>query len=209
MPDPVQPVRFRDPSAVPPGGRYFYDIETSNGPVHFEAPDMPQLLQAIRRFCDVNSIGVDPALEQKVTEFMCGRLPDGVCTGPGARGALSVSLSRVKDVTRLLVRRALSSGGSFLTSLPDANARARVCVECPLNANTSCTTCNGLLQTARQLVGRRETPYDQYLGTCQLCGCMLRVKVHVSGSALAASTTPPRKESVPANCWLRGVYNYK
>jgi len=44
------------------------------------------------------------------------------------------------------------------------------------------------------------------IGTCSLCGCLLRAKVHVSSEALKASTTKPEEEDIPDFCWLHEVY---
>lgn len=199
--------RFRNDMAVPPGGLYFYEIETGAGPVRFESSSMEDLDRKIRLFCNANSHPFPVDLNASVQEFMCPRIQDGFCTTPGLRTpARMLTLQGVKDVTRLIVRKALSSVGTFLAPQGEAERRASICLTCPNNSVQGCTVCSGLLQLVRQLVGRRETKYDQYLGVCTLCGCLLRTKVHISAEGLKAATTPPPPEKIPAACWLEKVY---
>lgn len=193
--------------AVPPGGLYFFDLQTPSGSVHFEAGHMHLLVDKIRRFCDVNSLPFPRDPEKTIQAFMCPRLPDGFCFSKGlAPNAHTFSLQSVKDMTRLIVQKAFRSRHPFLAPQSEAETRATICLTCPHNSSKECTVCSGLLQMVRQLVGRRETKYDPYLGTCGLCGCLLRVKVHISAGALKAATTPPPDSEIPAACWLRGVY---
>lgn len=200
------PERFKNDMAYPPGGVYFCGMDTVTGPIRFEAASLASLETLVHRFCDSNSLPRPGNFEAWVQGQMCDHMPPGFCTGPAVHRPLSVSLQQVKDFTRVLVRRALSGTGRFFVSRMEADRRAAVCSNCPLNSNTQCTICFGLLALVRSLVGRRETKYDVGLGTCAICKCLLRVKVHVSREALARATSAPEPGSLPAGCWLRGVY---
>lgn len=207
MPQGAEVPKFRNDMAVPPGGVYFYAVETATGPVHFEAPHMHLLTGKIIRFCNVNSLPVPGNLEATIQAYMCPRIPDGFCTTPGSKESIpGLTLAKVKDFTRLIATRAFARATVFLVPQDEAERRAKICVECPKNSSQDCTVCHGLLQLVRQLVGRRETKYDAYLGTCALCSCLLRVKVHVSAEALRVATQPPERSQLPPNCWLRNVY---
>lgn len=200
---------FKRSDSVPPGGVYFYDLEIPNSaPMRFESyKTISDLCWQIRSFCDVNHYPQVEHLEAKVLEYMCDNLPAGFCRESTASAKRILTLTQVKDITSLIFKRAFSrSPTKFLSTLEEADRRAKICSECPLNDRSRCTVCGGILSLVRKLVGSRETSYDPVLGTCSLCGCLLRAKVHVSSEALKASTTKPEEEDIPDFCWLHEVY---
>jgi hypothetical protein len=212
MPTPDgQPLNnFHRPDSVPPGGVYFYEIEAADGvAVRFESyKTVDDLVWQIQSYLDLNGLPPIEHLKAKVIEYMCDNMPSGFCREDSKNPRKFITLTQVKDFTNLIFKRATSfSPASFLASLPEAERRASVCSECPLNDRSRCTVCGGLLAFVRKLVGRRETSYDPVLGTCNLCGCLLRVKVHVSSEALKASTTKPPADQIPGFCWLNEVYD--
>jgi hypothetical protein len=200
---------FQRPDSVPPGGVYFYELSVSadSAPVRFEShKTVDDLVWQIESYCYLNKIEVPGFLKAKVVEFMCDNLPPGFCRDSSKSGNLPLTLSQVKEFTNVLFRRAFSSAEAFFAPKEEAEKRASVCTTCPLNDRTRCTVCGGLLSLVRKLVGRRETSYDPLLGTCSLCGCLLRVKVHISSGALKASTKKPPEDKIPGFCWLNEVY---
>lgn len=200
---------FQRPDSVPPGGVYFYELSVGEGsaPIRFEShKTVDDLVWQIESYCYLNKVEVPGFLKAKVVEFMCDNLPPGFCRHSSNSAALPLTLTQVKEFTNVLFRRALSSSASFFTTKQEAEKRASVCSTCPLNDRSRCTVCGGLLSLVRKLVGRKETSYDPVLGTCSLCGCLLRVKVHVSSEALKASTKKPSEEKIPDFCWLHEVY---
>ena len=62
---------------------------------------------------------------------------------------------------------------------------------------------SGLEAFARTLLGARErrTSYDPSLGACAVCGCLQRVKVHLSMDVLSELRSTKELE-YPDNCWL-------
>jgi hypothetical protein len=200
---------FNRPDSVPPGGVYFYELDVGgSAPIRFEShKTVRDLVWEIKSFCDLNKIPIPEHLEAKVVEFMCDNLPAGFCRNSSSNPRKFLTITQVKDFTNLIIKRALSfSPTSFITSKEVAEERARICSTCPLNDRSRCTVCGGLLSLVRKLVGRRETSYDPVLGTCMLCGCLLRVKIHVSNEALKAATTKPPADQIPDFCWLNEVY---
>lgn len=201
---------FNRPDSVPPGGVYFYELATpgSSGSVRFEShKTVDDLVWQITSYCDLNKIKPPDHLKAEVVEYMCDNLPAGFCRHSSTSARKFVTITQVKEFTSLLFKRAFSfSPASFLAPLLEAEKRASVCSTCPLNDRTRCTVCGGLLSLVRKLVGSRETTYDPVLGTCNLCGCLLRVKVHVSSEALKAATKKPPEELIPDFCWLHEVY---
>lgn len=212
--------RFANPSRVPPGGIYFYEIRAAFGVVRFEGKSLEDVVEQVEVFCDANSLPRDLGLRQKIIDFMCQRLPPDFCEPPGGQllsqleGSVAgvrprkrLSISQVFDMTRLLFRRLRMSPRVFLASEEEAESRARICVACPLNRTDICTSvCSGALAVVRSLVGRRETSLDVGLGVCEVCGCLLKAKVHVSGVALREAVAPPPKDQLPEFCWLRDIY---
>jgi hypothetical protein len=200
---------FQRPDSVPPGGVYFYEVASADGPpVRFEShKTVDDLVWQVESYLAVNNFPPVEHLKAKVIEFMCDNLPSGFCRKSPANPGMFITLTQVKDFTSLLFRRAVASSPlSFLSTKEEAERRASVCSECPLNDRSRCTVCGGLLAVVRRLDGRRETSYDPVLGTCRLCGCLLRVKVHVSSEALKAATTKPPEDQIPGFCWLNEVY---
>lgn len=200
---------FNRPDSVPPGGVYFYELDVGGpAPVRFEShKTVRDLAWEITSYCEVNKITVPEHLEARIVEFMCENLPAGFCRNSPHNVRKYITISQVKDFTTLIFKRAFSfSPTSFLASKELAESRAKTCSTCPLNDRSRCTVCGGLLSLIRKLVGRRETSYDPVLGTCNLCGCLLRVKVHVSSEALKSATQKPPEENIPEFCWLHEVY---
>jgi hypothetical protein len=200
---------FQRPDSVPPGGVYFYELSVSEDspPVRFEShKTVDDLVWQVQSYCQLNNVPSPGFLKAKVVEFMCENLPPGFCRHSSKSGNLPLTLTQVKEFTNVLFRRAVSSAEAFFTTKEEAEKRASVCTTCPLNDRTRCTVCGGLLSLVRKLVGRRETSYDPLLGTCSLCGCLLRVKVHISSGALKASTNKPPEDKIPGFCWLNEVY---
>jgi len=200
---------FQRPDSVPPGGVYFYELEISGSvPVRFEShKNVDDLVWQISSYCDLNRIPLPEHLRAKTIEYMCDNLPSGFCRESSSNVRKFLSLSQIKEFTSIIFKRAfMKSPSNFLATLNDAENRAKICSTCPLNDRTRCTVCGGLLSLVRKLVGRRETAYDPVLGTCSLCGCLLRVKVHVSSEALKSATTKPPEDQIPGFCWLNEVY---
>lgn len=206
---------FRRPDSVPPGGVFFYEFQGARGEmIRFESyKSVPDLAWEIRSYLSTNQLSPISDLELKIPDFMCANLPPGFCwKDPDGLVDTRLTMRQVQDFTKILFERARRLGkGSFIVPKAEAERRAAICAKCPLNSKEQCTVCGGLLAFVRTLVGRRETGYDQGLGTCRLCGCMLRVKVHVSAESLrkAAGSRPPPLKDMPEPCWLREVYEYE
>ena len=192
-------LRLRYKSSSPPGGLYFYEVPETGA--YFERPVFDQLVFLIRDHYTANSIAIPENLAALIENFMCLRMPASVCTGtmePDAKVFRAVTVPQIRDYTRLLFEKA-TNPGTFFVSPEEAERRAGICANCPLNAKAICTTCNGLKKYAAKFLANRKTSWDTQLGVCALCGCMLQAKVHVSKEALALT----QDHDYPPNCWLR------
>jgi hypothetical protein len=91
---------------------------------------------------------------------------------------------------------------------PRAQHRANVCLQCPHN---EARPLEELFKGAVAGVVRRQLEVKGKLGlkvegeeglhVCGLCGCVLRLKVHVPLDV--ARTNTPDWQGFPAHCWLR------
>jgi hypothetical protein len=159
-----------------------------------------ELVRKVEAHYRTNNRIVPDNLQALIEQYICERMPDGVCTG-GSGTARKLDFFSVLGATELIIKRRITD--DFYVSLQDAAQRASTCANCPLNLKHMCTTCNGLRHTFKKLVANRETPYDSKLGVCEACGCGLSAKVHINKKYL-----PPMPkdtvDQVPDYCWAKG-----
>lgn len=91
-----------------------------------------------------------------------------------------------------------AAGKPVLTTITEAERRASVCEECPLNVNRR----KSMLENAEDrimlaMVGGRTTSKDEHLGTCSACSCNLKALVHCMPTIIL----PIDKTKHPKNCW--------
>ena len=196
---------FRHKNIVPPGGFFFFHVENTDA--YFEDKQFDRLLQRLRAHFKANDLAVPKNLEEEVVNYICLNVPESFCVGPkDYRQAKFYSLSQLRDYTKIVAGIGLSAvrgvrEESFV-SQEEADSRAEICETCPLNNRRLCSTCNGLLGFSQLLIGRsRKTSRDLVLGTCEKCGCLLRVKVHLEKALLRKTT----QHNYPEHCWLSPV----
>jgi hypothetical protein len=87
----------------------------------------------------------------------------------------------------------------------EANQRAAICVNCPLNSAVSgCVPCSGIGSAIQTLIGNKNTPADHLLKTCGVCGCVNKVKVWVKRDTLAKlPSVISNQEKYPDGCWQK------
>ena len=74
------------------------------------------------------------------------------------------------------------SGKSAFVTQAEAERRASICADCPMNATLqfSCGACMGAVITLlSSILGNRKTERDNELGACLVCSCSLKAAVHV------------------------------
>lgn len=100
--------------------------------------------------------------------------------------------------------------GHHPVSPEDANARATVCEACPLNQpgdwfdRVTGAVADFVREeiTAKSAMNLRVNNEDK-LGTCQACGCNLRLKVWVPLSTITGRTPPEEFDELSETCWIR------
>ena len=95
--------------------------------------------------------------------------------------------------------------------IEEAQARANVCLQCPHNWQGSW---DWRLLVAMAIAAQeqlRETmaihlDSEEKLNICEVCGCKLRLKVHVPFSHLYAHTSEEQFAKYPPFCWQKTEY---
>ena len=99
----------------------------------------------------------------------------------------------------------LSSGGMPIAQ-ELANKRATICVACPKNVQGDWYTTAPAQLIKSTLEARKdlklETPSDASLKSCEVCRCLLALKVHCPLSHIVAKTKPEIMAELPSNCWI-------
>lgn len=94
-----------------------------------------------------------------------------------------------------------------LVDQEEANRRAAICATCPKNTDklvefcVSCST-RSLVGHINQFLTSRHTPSDHLLKTCQICQCLLPMKIWVKKEDM---DDPELRERWPTNhqCWMK------
>jgi hypothetical protein len=101
--------------------------------------------------------------------------------------------------------------GGIPVPLPEAQARADICLKCPFNykgnwlwkvAVSMAISAQMMLRQAMNL--RLEG--EESLGVCELCGCMLKLKTHVPFRHIYRFTSDQQFTKYPDFCWQQKEY---
>ncbi len=99
----------------------------------------------------------------------------------------------------------LTSGGAPVAQAL-ANKRAAICVACPMNVQGDWFTVAPAELIKSTLEGRKdlklETPSDAFLKSCNVCKCLMRLKVWVPLDFITKNTKPEIMAEFPGNCWI-------
>lgn len=82
-----------------------------------------------------------------------------------------------------------------------ADARAAICLECPLHTHAGgCRGCRGILKRIGEVIGDRRSAHHDQLKDCAACGCTLSLKVWVPDDVLdkTEGDVPPKYAE---GCW--------
>lgn len=173
-------------SSTPPGGWRVTVPETGKLISHY---DWQSFINAYEGHLVANNIPMASDYEDVLLDRMCREnMPawKDDCKGVGPlrprnRPSFGVVMTFL-SMARRWVGNTLS--GSELTApQEEANERARICSGCPLNVRNEkwgCGSCTGAFEkTLAAIMGGKSTPSDGSIGSCGICGCSLKVAVHV------------------------------
>jgi hypothetical protein len=198
---------YRQMNLLPPGGFHFFTVPETE--TYFEDRQLDRLVRTVGEHYTANGLPVPEKLRDTIMDYVCQNVPESFCKGdpvPGGKQRRFVTLAQLRDFTRVAAGVGVNAvrqipEASFV-SLDEAEERAKICAECPFNSQGTCTSCNGLKAFVKRLLGTQpETTRDKVLGTCDQCGCLLQVKVHISKDILQRTGS----YNYPAACWMRQV----
>lgn len=189
-----------------PPGEYRYVVRETGQ--RFRAVAWDDLVKQVRKHYRANKIEEPPDLEARMEDQLCDQLPPGQCDqhDPSKvyRSHQPLTLQHVITGTKTLAAWFLT--GKKRVSREEVEARTRVCSGCHYNQPiTGCSACShgALHEVAKIVVGGETYPSDQFLHSCQLCGCSLPAKVRLPLETLQKHSSQEVLESLPAYCWLK------
>lgn len=180
-------LKFRVTRIVPPGNRYFYDIDG----VEFESASLRGLESIIRNHCRMSDIEIPADLKAVIVDYMCRRLPEDFCHGDldGAPRARTATMNEIKAVT-------MAKAASCSRAQPaEVKRRAVICANCKRNDRSLCPTCVGLTAWAQRLIGGTLGAREEWLGVCTVDATSLAALVHLNDEN-------PEGE-LPDGCWRK------
>lgn len=138
-----------------------------------------------------------PAVAPVFFSAQTSRLPSRVV-------AVAAHIKRAAAGTAVVLDWLTSGGKPVAQEL--ANARAKVCVACPMNAPGDWYT-TAPAELIRTTLSARsdlklETPYDDKLKSCEVCRCLLPLKIWCPLDHILKGTKPEIMDEFPAACWI-------
>ena len=197
--------KFAMPGQTPPVG-YLYAEELDGTVFKFQAPMRLGMMKQLRAWYEAKRLEWpgDAEMESRMEHFTCRFCPDGFCSGRVKQEhSKRFSVKGIRDATSGFAYKAIRHP-ELLVPLAEAERRAKICANCPSHSHGVCVSCAGsnfMDLVAMFKSAGRTTPYDSVLDICDVCSCMVRLKVHFSIDLLKQA----EKHSWPANCWLHGT----
>lgn len=164
----------------------------------YKANNEKELLDLIISYRTQNELPPIEYLPIVVENYLCQRRVNlGACEPrePLKRGLFTYLKGGMALVKNLMFKK--------FVSLQEADRRARICVQCPLNVFPDKS---GFVkwsdEVANASVGDRRSAYHNALGNCNACGCTLKAKVFY-GETLNLSDK--ELEAMPEFCWQKQI----
>jgi len=120
-------------------------------------------------------------------------------------GDAAVNLKRAAQGTAVVLDWLRSGGAPVAQEIADK--RASICVECPKNVEATAWYVQAPAQLIKETLEARkdlklETPYGERLKSCDVCRCVLPLKVWVPLEHIVSRTKPEVMAEFPAQCWI-------
>jgi hypothetical protein len=198
---------FPNLTNTPPGGWRYLVPET--GKVIGPFSGWRQLEDNLVAYYHSTAYPLPDNLFDLAQAYICGEQPE-YCGEPAKESGVAKFYRESKHtfhtalqcLTTLVSHRA---GSGERPSLEQQEARAAVCVECPMNQDTqACSVCNiktlnGLI---KKLAGAKVTSYDKRLKFCAVCHCANAAKIATKLEAIWTHMPQSQREKLPPACWL-------
>jgi hypothetical protein len=202
---------YIDRSTSPPGN---WNIKVPQTGVVFNHYDYRSICNLYKSHCAANGIFLTPTWEDEFISEMCkqntkwGRLCGRISMKKIHRRRLSLtSVLSFLNMMKAWAQSTLSGKSAFVTQA-EAEERASVCADCPMNVTLqfSCGACMGAVMTLMSsIIGNKKTERDKDLGACLVCSCSLKTAVHVPVDVQREGLTDEIKEDFDKieHCWKR------
>ena len=119
--------------------------------------------------------------------------------------AAAADIKRAAQGTAVVLDWLTSGGAPVAQEL--ANRRSDICVRCPKNVDGSWYTVAPAELIKSTLEARKdlklETPTDDELKSCDVCKCLMRLKVWCPLSHILSRTKPDVMAEFPSHCWVK------
>jgi hypothetical protein len=161
-----------------------------------------------------HSLSTDPDMVgnelEKYTRFRLGLpepSPSFFQSGSSRVGRVVAAAGEIKTAARgtAVILDWLTSGGAPV-SQELANKRAEICVSCPMNVQGAWFTVAPAELIRDTLEARKdlklETLHDDKLKSCDVCKCLMRLKVWCPLSHIVGQTPQDIMAEFPKHCWI-------
>lgn len=205
-------LRFRIPElnyASPPFPSFesivsaVYAIARAN-PALFRAKNWPQNRDDIETWVD--QYNARYCFEMGYLDYITGAETDPPKHGPPPRSAALAA--GAKSLTEWI------GAGASPETREVAEARAEVCVKCPLNQPGDLSNFfeRGTSEMLREAVAAANqvklvTRFDKQLGVCEACYCPMRLKVWVPLEHIVKNMSAETRSSLDPKCWIKNQTN--
>lgn len=164
---------------IPYGGRYIIRDPLSG--VEVLGTNFDMLCDRIYAARKANSLPIGVGIEQEIEQWICQQYPQE-CENldPAMPRKRTFTLTDIIHGSRVMLSHWWN--GRKLVDRAEAERRAQICMNCPLNVAFAkpCTgICKELNDVVNAITGTQGTQYDVHLKSCSNCGCFLSASIWV------------------------------
>jgi hypothetical protein len=182
-------------TTTPPQPGFVY-TDPRTGIVHKDL-SLNAIYPKVAKSWEANGITPPDSWKAVVNHEMCEQNPHIECREVG-EGERHMTLSDVYRFANSVKK--WTEGGMQFVPKEEAERRAAICAKCQYNKPTGiCWGCHSALKWVGERVGWPESSKDAELRGCTVCGCVLKLKVHLPLDAIDNTGL----SSWPDHCWQK------
>lgn len=190
--------RFPGYKIIGSGGWIYPVTDTS---VVFRSFGWTDLLKQVRDHLKGNQLNIPANLNDQISEWFCREIGGAPC---GEEPALAANDLFAQAKRFFSTAATFVGNGMQKTPQEEAERRAAICAACPMNQPDKgfCVGCamKNLADKTRELVSNWSTSQDEQLQSCDVCGCVLTLKVHIPKDQMDHREL---RDKWPSNCWMK------
>lgn len=190
----------RFPGYIQSGSKdgWFYPVHETQ--TVFVAASFGNLVKLVAAHLKGNRLEVPVNLTAVIETWWCENVDGASCEESDGRREKAMKADGAARRFLNFAKDWIAQGGG-LVAQEEANRRAEICKNCPLNQHLeNCTGCfwRNLLKGAFAMFSRRSTPHDAKLKQCGACSCELKLKVWFPKESMQDDTVEWHE-----SCWMR------